>query len=179
MIDQMMSTLNLSRHSMVGPTSIHHGVGVLPSCKQGRRTSFSRFELGFMSHGQPTRFLDLSKINAEMQDNKTPPTPFTLHVSDAQLVDLHRRLHTTRWPDQVRSRTFGDVVGGNEDWRYGTELNALQQLVSYWTDEFDWRKQEVAFNALPQFKMPVRGLMLHFVHQRSTKLNAPALLLCQ
>ena len=60
------------------------------------------------------------------------PRPFRLEVSDAVLADLQGRLAKTRFPDQL-------AHPANEDWAYGTEKSALEGLVRYWKDGFDWK----------------------------------------
>jgi pimeloyl-ACP methyl ester carboxylesterase len=79
--------------------------------------------------------------------------PFRIHVTDEVLEDLRARLRQTRWPDQIPG------IG----WAQGTELYWLRGLVSYWTDEFDWRAWERRLNALNHFTW--EGI--HFVHQRA------------
>jgi len=81
------------------------------------------------------------------------PEPFRLAVDDAALADLRERLGHTRFPDQAPG----------EPWGYGTELDYLRSLVAYWRDGFDWRAQEVALNAFPQYKLRLGGIDLHFL----------------
>lgn len=83
--------------------------------------------------------------------------PFRIDVPQATLDDLKRRLAATRWPDQL----------DGADWEYGTELGYLQELCAYWRDRFDWRAQERSLNANDQFRTPIDGVDLHFIHQRS------------
>jgi pimeloyl-ACP methyl ester carboxylesterase len=90
-------------------------------------------------------------------------TPYTIAVPDAVLDDLRERLGRTRWPAAV------DGVG----WDRGTDPAYLRELVAYWGDGFDWRRQEVALNELPH----VRTGGLHAVHQRSADPDALPLLL--
>ncbi len=80
--------------------------------------------------------------------------PFEIAVPDEVLEDLHRRLAQTRWPDAV------DAAG----WDYGTDLDYARELCGYWRDHFDWRAQEKALNALPQYRTQIDGLGVHFVH---------------
>jgi pimeloyl-ACP methyl ester carboxylesterase len=87
--------------------------------------------------------------------------PFTIHVEDEILNDLRERLLRTRWPDQV------DRAG----WDYGTGLSYMQELVRYWLQTFDWRKQEQTLNQLPQFRANIDGLEIHFMHVRGSGLN--------
>ncbi len=81
------------------------------------------------------------------------PVPFTLHVPDAAIADLRERLARTRFPDQA-----------GEPWAYGSDVGYMQELVRYWHDAFDWRAAEARLNAFPQFKLPLHGIELHFLH---------------
>ena len=82
------------------------------------------------------------------------PAPFRIHVPDAVLADLRERLARVRWPDEVPGA----------GWRYGTDLATMKELVTYWRDGFDWRAQEAALNAWPQFTVPVGDIDVHFIH---------------
>jgi pimeloyl-ACP methyl ester carboxylesterase len=81
---------------------------------------------------------------------------FSINVPDAVLADLNRRLDSTRWPDEVR----------DAGWDYGCNLAYLKSLAAYWRNGYDWRRQEAALNAFPQYRMNLDGLHLHFVHMR-------------
>lgn len=82
------------------------------------------------------------------------PTPFTLAVPDADIADLKARLGRTRFPDQTPGAP----------WAYGTDLAYLRGLVEHWRTGFDWRRHEAALNAFPQFKVPLAGIDLHYLH---------------
>ena len=82
------------------------------------------------------------------------PDPFSLHVPDVALADLRERLARTRLPDQTPG----------PPWTYGTDVDYLRELLEHWRDGFDWRVQEAALNALPQFRVPLHGIDLHFLH---------------
>jgi len=88
--------------------------------------------------------------------------PFRIAVPDAVLADLRERLARTRFPDELEGA----------QWDYGTNLAYLRELVTYWRTKFDWREQERRLNQLPQFKTTVDGIDIHFVHQRSSHVNA-------
>ena len=81
---------------------------------------------------------------------------FTINVSDPVLADLSRRLEATRWPDQIE----------NAGWAMGTNLAYMKSLAAYWLGDYDWRRQERALNALPNYRIALDGLRIHFVHQR-------------
>ena len=86
---------------------------------------------------------------------------FRIAVADDAVNDLRDRLEHVRWPDQMEG------IG----WEQGTELHYLQSLVAYWRDRFDWRAQEAELNRLPQFRVVVDGIGVHFVHERGVGPN--------
>jgi microsomal epoxide hydrolase len=51
-----------------------------------------------------------------------------------------------------------------EPWAYGTDVAYLRELLAYWRTGFDWRAQEAELNRWPQFKVPLHGIELHFLH---------------
>jgi len=53
----------------------------------------------------------------------------------------------------------------------------MQDLVAYWRDGFDWRTQEAALNSFRQFKAPLGGIDLHFIHEEGKGPNPMPLLL--
>ena len=93
--------------------------------------------------------------------------PFTLAIPQDQLDDLNRRLDAARWPEK-------EPV---DDWSQGTPLAALQELVRYWRQDYDWRKCEARLNALGQFVTEIDGLDIHFLHVRSKHEGAKPLIL--
>jgi pimeloyl-ACP methyl ester carboxylesterase len=82
------------------------------------------------------------------------PTPFTLHVPDAEIADLRDRLARARFPDQAPG----------EAWAYGTDVAYLREIAEYWRSDFDWRAEEAALNAFAQFRVPLDGIDLHYLH---------------
>jgi hypothetical protein len=94
---------------------------------------------------------------------------FTIHISQATLDDLHNRLAHTRWPDEIEGA----------GWDYGTNLNYLKSLVSYWQNQFDWRAQEARLNQFAQFRAEVDGFVIHFIHERGKESHPLPLILTQ
>ena len=84
----------------------------------------------------------------------TAAQPFRLRIPDSAIDDLHQRLDHTRFPDQAPG----------EPWAYGADVAYLKQLVEHWRRRFDWRAQEARLNAFAQFKLPLHGIDLHFLH---------------
>lgn len=83
------------------------------------------------------------------------PAPYRLEVPQAALADLRERLARTRFPDEPPL----------EPWSSGTSLAYLKELVSYWQSGFDWRAQEARINRWRQYKVPIGGIDLHFIHE--------------
>jgi pimeloyl-ACP methyl ester carboxylesterase len=97
----------------------------------------------------------------------TQPVPFTLRMPDADLADLRERLARTRLPDQAPG----------EPWTYGTDVAYLRGLIEYWRTGFDWRAEEAALNAFQQFRVPIDGIDLHYLHVAGVGPNPMPLLL--
>ncbi|MET8331268.1 epoxide hydrolase [Streptomyces sp. NPDC005181] len=88
--------------------------------------------------------------------------PFRVRFPERDLVDLRRRIVSTRWPEH-------ETVA---DQSQGVPLTTMQELARYWASEYDWRKVEARLNALPQFITEIDGLGIHFIHVRSKHKNA-------
>ncbi|MHA4807330.1 epoxide hydrolase family protein [Flavitalea flava] len=105
--------------------------------------------------------------NAQMElasVEKTSETirPFTVHIPNADLEDLRKRIQDTRWPGK-------ETVS---DQSQGVKLAELHGLVQYWGYDYDWRKAEARLNAYPQFITNIDGVDIHFLHIRSKEPNA-------
>jgi pimeloyl-ACP methyl ester carboxylesterase len=87
---------------------------------------------------------------------------FRVHVSEATLTELRRRISATNWPDR-------ETV---DDTSQGVPLAMMRDLARYWATDYDWRKCETRLNALSQFKTEIDGLDVHFSHVRSKHANA-------
>lgn len=93
--------------------------------------------------------------------------PFDIAVPDDALADLRERLARARFPTQV----------AGAGWEYGPNLAWMRELVEYWLDGYDWRRQETWLNRMPQFLADVDGLRLHYVHARAARDDALPLVL--
>jgi microsomal epoxide hydrolase len=88
--------------------------------------------------------------------SKPAPQHFRLHVPEAVLRDLDERLARVRWPETP------PLV----PWSTGTSVAYMQELAAYWRTRFDWRAQEARLNGFRQFKVPIAGIDLHFIHEQ-------------
>lgn len=84
-----------------------------------------------------------------------PLQPTAIHVPDEVLADLDARLQRVRWP----------IDAGNDDGYYGVPRAYLQDLVEYWTGEYDWRRAETAINAYEHYRVDVGSVPVHFMRK--------------
>src|SRR6476469_2453276 len=93
--------------------------------------------------------------------------PFRIDIPQADLDDLADRLSRTRWPNEV----------ADAGWDYGFPLTRLQELAEYWRTGYDWRGHEARLYYNAPSTTEIDGQNIHFVHVRSSKPDAPALIL--
>ncbi|MEV4821751.1 epoxide hydrolase family protein [Micromonospora sp. NPDC049274] len=93
--------------------------------------------------------------------------PFRVEVPQTALDDLATRLGRTNWPA---------ALPGTDD-AYGMSGDRVRALVDRWRDGFDWRTVEARLNAHPQFVTEIDGEQIHFLHVRSSRADATALVL--
>ncbi|MCG5466895.1 epoxide hydrolase 1 [Micromonospora sp. MED01] len=93
--------------------------------------------------------------------------PFRVEIPQTALDDLAARLARTNWP--VDLPAAGDS--------YGMSSDRVRTLVDHWQGKFDWRAVETRLNAHPQFVTEIDGEQIHFLHVRSSRPDATALVL--
>ena len=121
-----------------------------------REVTMSRREMLSAAFGTGVAFTAVQRGAALPLVTQETIEPFTIDVSDDDIALLQERLRAPRWPI--------DTPG--EPWAYGTDLDYLQELVSYWRDEYDWRLHETELNSHKHYTTDVDGQMLHFVHEQ-------------
>ncbi len=90
----------------------------------------------------------------------TDVRPFTFDVTDEQLTDLRRRIEATQWPER------------ETDPSQGVQLDTIRALAAYWATDYDWRRFERRFAALPHFVTEIDGVDIHVIHVRSAHEDA-------
>lgn len=80
------------------------------------------------------------------------PTPFTIAVPESALTALRSRLRQTRLPDDH----------SNDDGGYGLPRDWLAEMIDYWSTSYDWRDHERQLNAVPQFRVVIDDIPVHF-----------------
>lgn len=81
---------------------------------------------------------------------------FEVRIPEATLADLKARLGRTRLPPE----------GDDGDAEAGLGSAYLKELVGYFENEYDFRKEEAELNRFPHFQANVAGTLLHFIHER-------------
>ncbi|KAJ6028209.1 hypothetical protein N7540_003785 [Penicillium herquei] len=100
----------------------------------------------------------------------TMPTPYAISVSDTALQELNQRLSWAKFPTQFKSTE-------QDSWDFGVPVTELERLVTYWKNQFDWKKTERQLNELPHYCTDIEvdgfGILdIHFIHQVSPVKNA-------
>ena len=93
--------------------------------------------------------------------------PFRVTFAADAIDDLRARLRHTRWPE-------AETV---DDWSQGIPLAFVQDLTTYWRDEYDFAAAQERMNAWPQFTTRIDDLDIHFVHARSPEPDAVPLVI--
>ena len=93
--------------------------------------------------------------------------PFTVEIPEAEIEALRARLTATRWPSR-------ELVA---DRSQGVQLATTEELVRYWSTDYDFRRLEARLNALPQFKTEIDGVDIHFIHVKSPHPDALPLIM--
>ncbi|KAM6992683.1 epoxide hydrolase 1 [Tautogolabrus adspersus] len=85
--------------------------------------------------------------------------PFKITTSDEEIEDLYRRIDQTRPVPSLEDSQFN----------YGFNSQYLQKVVSYWRNEFDWKRQVDKLNQYPHFKTNIEGIDIHYLHVKPKK----------
>ena len=125
---------------------------------QDRRQLLSNAAMGIAAAGAASIFPAFKSNAAPSAEIR----PFRVHFPEEALVDLRRRISTTKWPSQENVK----------DATQGVQFATMQKLAQYWATDYDWRKIESKLNALPQFITEIDGVDIHFIHVRSKHENA-------
>ena len=79
---------------------------------------------------------------------------FHINFDESRFADLKTRIAATRWPE-------GASFNG---WQHGTPIDALREIMEYWSNGYDWKTKEAELNQYPQYICEDNDLSLHFFH---------------
>ncbi|MEV5546437.1 epoxide hydrolase family protein [Streptomyces sp. NPDC052309] len=119
------------------------------------------------THQAPARSSRPTRKNPENIMHVGPITPFKIRVPQAKLDRIMER---------VRSYEWFEAPNGDSD--FGIPPHYMRDLVDYWANTYDWRKQERDLNRLPQYRVEIDGDPIHYIHEPGSGRNpAPLILL--
>jgi len=93
--------------------------------------------------------------------------PFKLNIPDKTLEEIYNKVKNYPWHEMPDD-------GG---WKYGSNLDYMKEISSYWVEDFDWRKHETEINKFPNFTTVVDDIEMHFIHEKGSGSNPTPLLL--
>lgn len=113
-----------------------------------------------------------SQSGSESPPGTNTVQPYRMHVSQKYLDLTKQKLELTRLPRDPRNAS-----SAQQRWEFGVSKTYLEPLIDHWLESYDWRAQESFYNdTLPQYRVPINGTRLHFVHKRSDSPTAIPLL---
>jgi len=93
--------------------------------------------------------------------------PFKINIPDKILVEIYTKVKNYPWHEMPDD-------GG---WKYGSNLDYMKEISSYWVNDFDWRKHEAEINKFSNFTTIVDDIKMHFIHEKGSGSNPTPLLL--
>ena len=93
--------------------------------------------------------------------------PFKLNIPDKTLQEIYTKIKNYPWHEMPED-------GG---WKYGSNLDYMKEISSYWVNDFNWRKHEAEINKFSNFKTVVDDIEIHFIHEKGSGSNPAPLLL--
>ena len=93
--------------------------------------------------------------------------PFKLNISNKTLQEIYTKVKNYPWHEMPED-------GG---WKYGSNLDYMKEISSYWVKDFDWRKHEAEINKFSNFTTVVDDIEMHFIHEKGSGSNPTPLLL--
>jgi len=93
--------------------------------------------------------------------------PFKIDIPDKTLEEIYTKVKNYPWHEMPND-------GG---WKYGSNLDYMKEISSYWIEGFNWRKHEVEINKFSNFTTVVDDIEMHFIHEKGSGSNSTPLLL--
>ncbi|MDC1138428.1 epoxide hydrolase [Candidatus Pelagibacter sp.] len=93
--------------------------------------------------------------------------PFKLNIPEKTLKEIYTKVKNYPWHEMPED-------GG---WKYGSNLDYMKEISSYWIKDFDWRKHEAEINKFSNFTTVVEDIKMHFIYEKGSGSNPTPLLL--
>ncbi len=101
----------------------------------------------------------------------TTTQPFHIGIGEPALDDLRARLRRARHVRALRR------LRGRRTWEGGSDPDYLDELIRYWRDEYDWRRQERELNLQSHYIASIDEARVHYVHEAGLGTHPTPLLL--
>jgi len=93
--------------------------------------------------------------------------PYKINIPDKTLLEIYTKVKNYPWHEMPND-------GG---WEYGSNLDYMKEISSYWVKDFDWRKHEAEINKFSNFITIVDDIEMHFIYEKGSGSNPTPLLL--
>ena len=93
--------------------------------------------------------------------------PFKVNISDKIINEIYEKVRKYPWHE----------MPNDDGWKYGTNLDYMKKISKYWTDKFDWRKNEAKINKYSNFITKVNDIDIHFIQEKGSGSNPMPLLI--
>jgi len=93
--------------------------------------------------------------------------PFKINIPKNVLKEINTKVKNYPWHEMPDD-------GG---WKYGSNLDYMKEISSYWVKDFDWKKHEAKINKFSNFTTVVDNIEIHFIHEKGSGSNPTPLLL--
>ena len=93
--------------------------------------------------------------------------PFKIDIPNKTLEEIYNKVKNYPWHEMPND-------GG---WKYGSNIDYMKEISSYWVKDFDWRKHEAKINKFLNLTTVVDDIEIHFIHEKGSGSNPTPLLL--
>ncbi|KAL4251319.1 peptidase S33 family protein [Abortiporus biennis] len=104
-----------------------------------------------------------------MSVDNPSPVPFTVNIPNEEVERMRRLIQDTRLPEEP--------FVPEASWDFGVDLKWLKEMKDKWVNEFDWKKVESDMNQFHHYTVPIEGITLHFIHEKSARDDAVPIVL--
>jgi len=92
---------------------------------------------------------------------------YKIDIPDKALKEIYAKVKNYPWHEMPDD-------GG---WKYGSNIDYMKEISSYWVKDFNWRKHETEINKFSNFTTVVDDIEMHFIHEKGSGSKPTPLLL--
>jgi microsomal epoxide hydrolase len=108
--------------------------------------------------------INLEKLEKWAEENKivvdktkVKPTPFKIEYDENEWNLLKQKLELTKYFEPLSEKYV-------KKFEFGFDPEYAKVLVDYWKTNFNWSKQVDYLNRLPQYRIKINDITIHYVH---------------